>query len=182
MNKLIIKKGNELSPEEIDDVNKAKAREWGNSPMGKHQITISTFFHLRDEKGSMLSLVQLLDIPKFDFNGEEFNLTGIGGMISNIKGKGYGKELLHGVISYLKKKDLTTFGFCDDDVARFYKNSGLAIVPDLTKKFVFYDKNGHKKVNTKELNVMYYEGSDYFVSKILKLNPQEVVLPRTPDW
>lgn len=182
MNNLIIKRGKELTPREVEEVNEAKAREWHIPPMGDHQISISTFFHLRNEKGDLLSLVQLIDIPKFVFNGEDFSLTGIGGMISNIKSKGFGKELLQGVIDYLKKKDLTTFGFCDDDTSSFYSKSGLNIVPNLTKKFVYYGSNGQRKVNTKELNVMFYEGSDRFISKILKLNPKEVILLREPDW
>lgn len=182
MNTHIIKKGKDLTQKEIDDVNLAKFHEWSNPKMGAHQIAISTYFHLRNEKGELLSLVQLLDIPEFTFNKEKFLVTGIGGMISNVKGKGYGKQLLHGVIKYLRKNKLTTFGFCDNDVAGFYQKSGFTILPDFTKKFVFYGKNMNKIVNVKETNVMYYEGPDQFFSKILKSNPKEIVLSRTPDW
>ena len=52
----------------------------------------------------------------------------------------------------------------------------------MTKKFVYYGSKGQRKVNTKELNVMFYEGNDRFMSKILKLNPKEVIFSREPDW
>jgi len=179
---LVVKKGKNLTPQEIREVNEAKAREWQIPPMSRHQIAVSTFFHLRNQAGELLSLVQLLNIPPFEFNKEIFRLTGLGGMISNIKGKGFGRELIQGVIKYLDEKDLTTIGFCDDEVAEFYRESGLPIISGLTKKFVYYDKDGQRKVNDKELNVMYKEGSDQFISKILKIDPKEVILSRTPDW
>lgn len=182
MNTLIVKKGHDLTLREIEEVNEAKAREWQIPSMSKHQIVVSTYFHLRNQVGELLSLVQLLDIPPFEFKGETFNLTGIGGMISNKKGRGFGRELIHGVIGYLAQKDLTTFGFCDTEVGEFYHKSGLTVIPGLTEKFVYYNKQGKRYLNHKEPNIMYYESSDQFMSKVLRFDPPEVVLPRAPDW
>lgn len=110
-----------------------------------------------------------------------FNIFGVGGIIANIKGRGYGTELIHGIIDYLEKSKKTSVGFCDDEVGEFYKKCGFVVVKNLTKRFVYY-KDGEKIINTNEKNVFYHESEDKFITKVLSNPDKEIVISREPDW
>lgn len=182
MNQLIIKTGAQLTPQEIDEINEAKNREWKLPPMTNHQLSISLYFLLKDENGKILAQGQVIKIDPFVFNGEQFRILGIGGIIANIKGQGYGKELMRGVIDFLTKNKISAVGFCGDNIAGFYSKCGFIIVPGLQKRFVYLEENGKKIYNTTEDNVFYFDSQDRFIEKVLKEKDKEVILPRTPDW
>ena len=181
MNKLFIKSGAQLTHREIEEINKAKSREWQLSPMSKYQLPISLYFLLKDENSKILAQGQVIKIDPFSFAGEKFSILGIGGIIANVKGGGHGKKLMAGIIKYLAKNNKTGVGFCRNDVAGFYQKCGFDIIPGLQKGFVYLE-NGKKTTNTTEDNVFYFESEDRFIEKVLKEKDREIFLPRAPDW
>lgn len=181
MSNIFIKPGSRLTTEEILEIDEAKNREWGIPPMRLNDIETSIFFLLRDEQNYLLALGQTSIIPPLEFNKEVFNILGVGGIIANIKGKGYGTELVHGIIEYLNKNNKTGVGFCDDKLGDFYNKCGFVVVKDLAKRFVYYE-NGKKIINTNEKNVFYHESRDNFLKKVLENPDMEVILSHEPNW
>jgi hypothetical protein len=79
MNRLLIKKGPELTNQEIVEINQAKAREFHIPKMSKHQIEGSLFFLLKDRDNNILAMGQLISVEPVQFRGETFSILGIVG-------------------------------------------------------------------------------------------------------
>jgi GNAT superfamily N-acetyltransferase len=180
-NRIVIKKGKDLNREEIEAINLAKAREWKVAPMNKEHKEKHIFVLLKDPDDNILAQGQLVPIENIVFNGETFSALGIGGIIANIKGQGYGRELMAGITAYLKKQNKSGFGFTGDKQIGFYKKCGFSTHLSVIKRFV-HKKDGKKIINRRETWVFGLDAEDRFLEKVLSKPKLEVFLPRDPDW
>src|SRR3989338_4290535 len=112
MKNLLTKKGSELTKKEINEINFAKAREFKLSKMSDFQVKNSLFFLLKDKNENLLAMGQLISISLIRFMHETFSVLGIGGIVSNIKGKCYGKMIMTAIKNYLIKNQKIGVGFC----------------------------------------------------------------------
>ena len=180
MEKLFIKKGAELTKREIDEINTAKAREFKIPPMPEEQKKKTLFFLLKEGE-RLLALGELIPIEPIKFNTETFFVLGIGGIVANEKRKGYGREIMNAIKDYLKAHDKTGVGSCGLHNKVFYEKCGLGVDVSSFKRFVFREK-GKKIINTADDCVIYQDGSDRFMEKVLSTPDQEVLLERPFDW
>lgn len=179
VNNMIIKRWEELTQDELDQMNESHAREWNISAMNPEHHRENIFFLLKDDENNILSQGQLVPIRGVIFNGETFDIFGIGGIIANKKGEGYGRQIMNAIKDYLLTHDTSGVGFTG--FSGFYEKCGFGVNEEAIKRFVFM-KDGEKIVNTESDRVCYLDGSDHFMEKVIN-NPQELVyLPRTPDW
>lgn len=102
--RIVIKPGKELTQTEIDQIDQAKAREWNKPPMRKEQRKIPLFFPLKDSTDNILAQGKLIPLNGVIFHQKKFDIYGIGGIISNQKGQGHGKQLMLAIKEFLKKK------------------------------------------------------------------------------
>lgn len=180
MNKLVIKGGNKLNRDEIGQINQAKAREFKAPPLQEKDLKGNLFFLLLDNK-EILAMGQLIPVGPINFNGEVFSILGIGGILANQKGKGYGRQIMTAIKERLIAGNKTGVGFCRLHNKSFYEKCGFNIDTTLIKRFVF--QNGRKKItNSGDDCVLYLDASDHFMQKVLSYPGQEVILPRPPDW
>lgn len=180
MNQLVIKSGRELSQSEIDQINQAEAREFKAPPrQAKDFKTAQFFYSLMAER--ILAMGKLIPVEPVNFNGEVFSVLGIGGILAEEKGKGYGKQIMIAIKDYLVTKNKTGVGFCALRNKGFYEKCGFNVDITLIKRFIFL-KDNDKITNSGDDCVLYLDASDHFIEKVL-LNPSmEVMLPRPPDW
>lgn len=181
MNRLLIKKGPELTNQEIVEINQTKAREFHIPKMSKHQIKGSLLFLLKDRDNNILAMGQLISVEPVQFRGETFSILGIGGIVSNIKGKGCGKKIMVAIKQYLIKKCKTGIGFCGIVNRGFYEKCGFFVDENSIQRFVHHEK-GKKIVNVEDEAVLYFDSDDHFMRKVLAYSAEEVLLPRPPDW
>jgi hypothetical protein len=177
--KVIIKTWPELSPTELEQMNSSHAREWQIGPMSPKYHQENIFFLLKNNNDDILAQGQLVPIDGVKFQNEVFNIFGIGGIIANVKGKGYGSKVMAAITTYLKEQHKTGVGFTG--FSGFYEKCGLSVSKEAIKQFIYRD--GDKEViNTESDLVCYLDSDDHFMEKVLK-NPQDTIyLPRTPDW
>lgn len=180
MRKMCIKKGTELTNGEIDEINAAKAREFKVPPMPEEQKLKTVFFLLKKEE-KILAFGELVPIEPIKFDGEIFFVLGIGGIVTNEKRKGYGREIINAIKDYLKACDKTGVGSCALHNKGFYEKCGLGIDPFALKRFVYY-RAGKRIINTTDDCVIYQDGQDCFMKKVLSTPDQEVLLGRPFDW
>lgn len=180
MNKLLIKAGNKLNRDEIDQINLAKAREFKVPPLQEKDLKDGLFFLLFDNK-KILAMGQLIPVAPINFSGEIFSIFGIGGILANKKGKGYGRQIMTAIKGYLTTENKTGVGFCGLHNKGFYEKCGFKIDTTSIKRFVFQEK-GKKITNSGDDCVLYLDASDRFMQKVLSYPDQEVILPRSPDW
>lgn len=175
-----IKEGSELTEEEINSINESKFREWKSLPLDDYQKK-SIFVLLKNQQGKILAQGQLLRINGVSFRGENFNILGIGGIIANKKGEGYGNKLLEAIIQYAKDNKKSLLGFTGNDVIGFYQKCGFLVDYASLKRFVHL-RNGKEIINTTEDMVFYSDSEDQFMKKVLTNSQELIYLPRDPDW
>jgi len=180
MNKLLIKAGNKLNRDEIGQINRAKAREFKAPPLQEKDLKVGLFFLLFDNK-KILATGQLTPVAPINFSGEIFSIFGIGGILANEKGKGYGRQIMTAIKSHLTIESKTGVGFCSLDNKGFYEKCGFKVDTTSIKRFVF-QKKGKKITNSGDDCVFYLDATDCFMQTVLSYSGQEVILPRPPDW
>lgn len=108
--KILIEHGTQLSQQEIESINVARAREWKTPPMQKTEQESTLFFLLKDDENLVLSQGGLMEIDGIIFNNESFSIFGIGGIIANEKGKGYGRQCMIAMRDYITKHKKQVWG------------------------------------------------------------------------
>lgn len=178
--KLLIKSGKEIKDNEFKQIKEAYFREFKEELVEKKKIANHTFF-LLIKKERILAFGGLIPVELVKFNKETFNILGVGGVISNQKGKGYGKKIVVAIKKYLLLKGKTGVGFCGLHNTGFYKKCGFKIDKGSIKRFVHY-KDNKKALNASDDCVLYLDGSDNFMKKVLSNPGENIFLPRPPDW
>jgi len=180
MNKLLIKTGNKLSRDEIDQINLAKKREFKAPPLQEKDLKDGLFFLLFDDK-KILATGQLIPVGPIDYNGETFFILGMGGILASKKGKRYGKQIMTAIKDRLVAKNKTGVGFCRLGNKGFYEKCGFKVDTTSIKRFVF-QKGDRKITNSGDDCVVYLDASDRFMEKVLFRLHGEVIVSRSPDW
>lgn len=179
MDKLLIKLGTKLSQDEIDQINEAKTREFKVSPRRRETLSM-TFFLLVDGE-RILATGELVPIKPVSFSGKNFSILGIGGILANKKGKGYGRQIMTAIKNYLITNDRTGVGFCSLHNKGFYEKCGFNVDTTSIKRFIFWS-NKKKVTNSGDDCVLYLDAFDRFMQKVLSRPDEEIILPRPPDW
>lgn len=180
MSALLGKTGNELTEAEFSQINRARVREFKAPLIAREKVDGSLFF-LQAEGGEILAMGELFLIEPVVFDDERFSIMGIGGIVANEKGKGYGKKIMPAIKDHLLSCGITGVGFCEMHNRGFYEKCGFEVDTNLIRRFVFLE-DGRRIVNMEDDCVLYLDGSDGFVEKVLN-RPDEIVdLPRRPDW
>lgn len=177
---LVIKKGEELTPEEFDQLNTASIREFNSDLHSITNLSERTVF-LLSENGRLFAQGQIIPIEPVKCGNKTFSLSGIGGIISHEKGKGFGKQIMSTIKQYLISHDKTGIGFCMPKNRGFYEACGFTVNEFLTPHLVYYENN--KKITEKDGQyVFYHESSDRFVTHILSHPDSDIILPIPPAW
>lgn len=184
MNKIIIKKGRNLSYDFIKQWNKIMLKTFSEKESmnlkKKREFINDIFFIFNDEKGKLLFLGRLRPV-KLKFLKKSYNILGVADIVSITKRKGYGKILMKEMLKYIKSKDKTAIGFCESKNSPFYEKSGFKIEKNLVKKFIYKNPQGKIMKDEGDEDVLYFQRKDNFMKKIL-LNPKEKVLIPIPHW
>ncbi len=178
-NRVIIKSWHDLTRDELDEMNESHAREWNISSMNPDYHAENIFFLLKDSEKNILAQGQLVPIKGVVFNGETFDIFGIGGIIANKKGEGYGRQIMNAIKDYLTSHNTTGVGFTG--FSGFYEKCGFNVDRDAIKRFI-YMTDGKEVVNTESDRVCFLDAEDNFMEKVIQNQHELVYLPRTPDW
>lgn len=173
-----IKKGRELTQKEIDQINIAKDREWKIPPMDISKLLDVVFLLIKDDHDNVFAQGELFEINRIRFHNETFNILGIGGIIANVKGQGYGRMLMQEIEKYITESKKTGVGFTNEP--EFYKKCGIQVDCYAKSRFV-YISNGKRTTNKEDECILFIDGSDKFMEKVL-FKRGDVILPITPDW
>jgi len=165
--KLKIKKGRSLTRSEISSMEKARIKEYGKNDKNFKKAEMQSFFFFVKDKKKIVSFGMLKPI-KMNYLGKEYNILGIGNIMSIEKRRGYGRILIQSMVDFLKKKGKTGLGFCADNHVPFYKKGGLNAKKKFSWRFVLKNpKTGKKKFDDNNCPGIYYNGKDNFIKRVL---------------
>jgi predicted GNAT family acetyltransferase len=169
--KIEIKKGKDISEKIFRFIKDSREKEYKckDQKFQKRDHKDTLFFFIK-EKNKIVVIGALRDI-EMELEKEKYNVYGISGILSIIKGKGYGKRLIKEIIKYLKKNKKTGIGFCGRKNKNFYKKAGLKHRNLFGKKFDLRNPKTRKIKFENPRDVgdgIYYEGKDKFITKLIK--------------
>lgn len=177
---IISKNGSELTEDEYSQIRDSLFREFKITLSSKDQLKDKLFFLLKQEN-KILAMGGLVEVHPVIFDGREYSFNGFVEIISNEKGKGYGKEVVQTMRKYLVAQDKTGLGFCMIKNKGFYEKCGFKIDTTSTPRFV-YQKDGKRIINKDGQIIFYQESSDQFMKKVLADPKKEVSIPTENLW
>jgi|APHM01.1.fsa_nt_gi hypothetical protein len=175
------KKGKELSKKEEDFMNSWRKKEFGEKEPKefKKDYSLNTEYFFVIEEGKIMAFGLLVPV-RINYLGKNYNILGIGNIVSIKKKRNYGRILMSCIISYLRRKEKTGVGFCERKNIGFYEKVGLKTKKDLMKRFKYKHATKEERESESEGVVIYYNGKDGFMNKVLSTK-SEVTIP-IPHW
>ncbi|MBI4973215.1 GNAT family N-acetyltransferase [Candidatus Roizmanbacteria bacterium] len=177
---IFLKKGSELSIDELAQIKDAIFREFKVPFQIADQSPDRLFFLLKQEN-KILSMGALWEVKPVSFEGEEFSFFGVLNVVANEKGKGHGRQVVEAMRKYALAHNKTAFGFCMPKNKGFYAKCGFQIEENSTQRFVY--AKGTERITNKDGQIIFYqESSDNFMKKVLAQPEKEVSIPTEKLW
>lgn len=172
MIQVVNKPGKELSLAELEVINAGRLKEFGSEdklePQPGNVNWEAIFFLLKDEGGRILAFGKLHQM-KVVFAGVTYSVYCLSTLISLDKDKGYGRQILKAVETFLATQVKTTFGFCETGMLPFYLKSGLEVLSRADNQFYFIEKNCKSITDPNIIpgEVIVIRGKDGLTEKVL---------------
>jgi len=175
--------GKELSVGDLETINHYRVLEFSSKnpvdPKSGNDAWTEPFFLVQVDRE--LVSFGTLHFLKLDFKGHSYDVLGVATIISVKKGQGYGSVLMNHIKAYIQGSRLTAIGFCDPGVSEFYMKCGLSIIKSGIKHFEFHDAYGKLiAAEHPDDDVLYVEGKDGLVSKLMNGNSENISAMRRP--
>lgn len=177
---IVIKTVYELTEHEVFQINEALFREF-KVPFTVDDETKTLQFFLLKQQDVIVALGALQEVRPVIFNGENFVIYAVLHVVSNMKGKGFGKQVVVAMNDYLSSRNKTILGFCMPRNAGFYEKCGFTIDTTSTQRFVY--TTGNKRITNQDGQCIFYKDStDEFMKKVLANPTIEVSIPTQNLW
>lgn len=164
---IISKKAKDLTSNEVNLMNKSRVELWGKGAI--------TNFKKADSKGEFIFVKNNKKIVAFgmmkpiniELDKKKYEIIGIGRGMAIEKRKGWGKILNDARILELKRTGKTGIAFTDKHNVGFFEKVGYKIKIKGIRKFLYKNSRG-ELIEDNDGEMIYYEGEDKFVTKLLK--------------
>lgn len=179
-----IKKGNDLSVEEIALINNARFEHFHSKnaihPTPDNEDWEKLYFLKYTESGELGAFARYHYVS-IEFNGTSYDILGSATLIALISGKGYGADVKKEMIKYAKATNKTSIGFCNPRLSSYYESLGCGIIKDGAKRFYQKEQNGNLKQFLLGNDMLYVEGEDKLITELIH-NPELPVLCNRYHW
>lgn len=171
---IISKKVKDLTNKEISFMNNARIKEYGkgSSVNFKKVDAKGEFIFVKDD--GKIKAFGMMKPVNVELDGKKYVINGIGRGLALEKGKGYGRTLNEARILKLKKTGRTGIAFTSKKNIGFFEKVGYKIKRNGIRKFLYRNPKG-KLIEDNEGEMVYYEGRDKFVIKLLKSKNKAVM-------
>lgn len=171
---ILSKKTKNLTGKEIFIMNNARIKEYGkgSSVDFKKSDAKGEFIFVKDN-GKIVAFGMMKPV-NIQLDGKKYVIKGIGRGLALEKGKGYGRALNEARIQKLKKLGKTGIAFTSEKNIGFFEKVGYKIERNGIKRFLYKDPKG-ELIEDKDGQMVYYEGKDKFVTKLLKSKNKAVM-------
>lgn len=110
--------------------------EWSNLTSDEFtQKFINSEFHTLYDGGELVSLCRINNDFSFKIDGKVYKIAEMVGLVSLVKGSGYGKELLTHLRANQQSRDIECIGFCYAHNRGFYQKCGIEVLEGYAKFF-----------------------------------------------
>lgn len=161
-------------------MNKSRVKLWGKDA--------EVNFKEADKKGEFILVKNnnkivafgMMKPVKITLKKNKFIIQGIGRGMAIEKRKGWGKILNAARIQKLKQTGKTGIAFTSRHNIPFFESAGYKIKKNGIKKFRYLNPKTKELVYDPDGDMVYYEGKDQFVTKLLK--SKDLAITNTDFW
>lgn len=183
--KIIIKRGKDLTDNELSVINYWRKKEFNSKsviqPQPGDDNWNKKYFILLNDKKKIVAFARLHDV-NLEFLGKEYNIIGLATLISTERGLGHGKQLTLEMKKHIEGLGKTGIGFCNKKLTKFYRKCGFGIIADGTLRFLYKDDEGKLiKDPWGGGDVIYLKSNDGLIKEILT-HPNEKVISYRQHW
>jgi predicted N-acetyltransferase YhbS len=164
---IITKKTKNLTDKEIFIMNNARIKEYGKQEKldFKKADSNGEFIFVKDN-GELVAFGMMKPV-NVELDNKKYVIYGIGRGLALEKGKGWGRTLNEARILKLKRLGKTGVAFTSGHNIGFFKKVGYKIKKKGIRKFLYKNQKG-ELIEDNDGEMVYYEGKDKFVTKLLK--------------
>lgn len=164
---IISKKAKNLTPKEILFMNSERVKLWGKDAKVnfKEEDAKGEFIFVKNN-GKIMAFGMMKPV-KIILDKKKYEILGIGRGMAIEKRKGWGKLLNDTRILKLKELSKTGIAFTSRHNIPFFEKAGYKIKKNGIKKFLYKNSEG-ELIEDNDGDMIYYEGKDKFVTKLLK--------------
>jgi predicted N-acetyltransferase YhbS len=177
---IISKKVKDLSKKEIDFINSFRVKDSGEKArLDFKKVDRKGEFIFVKENGRTMAHGMMKPV-KVKLNGKEYSIFGMGRGRAIIKKRGYGRLLNSARLFKLSRAGKTGIAFTARHNIGFFQKVGFKIEKNGIRKFAYKNPKTKKLVYDNDGDMVYYEGKDKFVTKLL--NSKNKAITDTDFW
>ncbi len=178
--KIIQRSGSDLTFDELRQIKVAIFREF-KVPFNDDDMSKDRLFFLLKNGEDVLAMGVLWKVEPVIYEDTTHTVYGVLNVVANIKGQGYGKQVISCMKNYIIVHNLTGFGFCMPKNKGFYEKCGFTTNTTSTHRFI-YTKDNKRITNQDGQIIFYQESSDKLFENILSSQDKEVSIPTANLW
>lgn len=175
----IIKPGTDLILSELAFINEWREKEFGEIlTWDKEHIEWYGFrtVFLVYKENELVSFGNLRPL-KVSFQDEVYPVWGVAAVVSIVKGKGYGRELMESMISFASEKNEMIIGFCEEKNIGFYNKTGFKTIKHGGSYVAYQNVEGelHPYENPYDV-LLVFDPTGNFINHIEALQHRKIVI------
>ena len=177
---IISKKAKDLTNSEVKFMNDARVKDWNkDARVDFKKVDSKGEFIFVKDNGRIMAYGMMKPV-KVKLNGKEYLIMGIGRGRAIIKGKNYGRLLNSARLFQLSRARKTGIAFTGRHNIVFFQKVGFKIKKNGIRKFAYKNPKTGKLIFDNEGDMVYYEGKDKFITKLLKSD--KIAITDTDFW
>lgn len=172
--RIISKKTKDLTSKETSIMNNSRIKEYGKQEkLDFKKVDAKGEFIFVNDNGKIVAFGMMKPV-NVELDNKKYVIYGIGRGLALEKGKGYGRALNEARISKLKKLGKTGIAFTSKKNIRFFEKVGYKIERNGIRRFLYRNRKG-ELIEDNYGEMVYYEGKDKFVTKLLKSKNKAII-------
>jgi GNAT superfamily N-acetyltransferase len=175
--------GRDLSEAEIRLINRCREQEFHSErqikPAPDNDDWLKPYFLVRDF-GEVVAFGRLHTI-RVEFREELYEILGVASIVAISKGKGYGRDLMRGIVKYVRESGKSAVGFCEPNVSVFYEKCGFTLLRRGSRRFVFVEVGTRKATAHPDDDVLFLDGADGLMRAVRRY-PVDKIIAYKHSW
>ena len=176
--KTLILPGKDLSENDLKVINDSRFKEFNSQslikPLRDNEDWNKIYFLLKESE-QLLAFGRLHDV-NVECQEKTYQILGIATIVSVIKGKGYGFELMQSMKKYILSTGKTGIGFCNKNITEFYRKCGLGILENGQDRFEYSEPARYQGGD-----VIFIKGADDLIDRMVSDKNITARISR-PQW
>ncbi|MFS8130954.1 MAG: GNAT family N-acetyltransferase [Candidatus Dojkabacteria bacterium] len=160
-----IVKTDDLTAEQVEFINKFILIEFDVYLIQPLRFSDTSRFVLVKDEEQVVAFCRIFD-TKMEFMQKEYSILGFSMVYSIIKSKGFGKRLMKEIQKLSDSENKILIGNCESKNTIFYEKSGLKVLENTIKRFVYINQRNIAEINNNSSIVLIHDPTNKFLQEL----------------